>query len=48
VVLYPVPSNSTIEGVPARVVGEAASFEPSRTMDQILSDFAYASFNYPI
>jgi serine O-acetyltransferase len=48
VVLHPVPSNSTVAGVPARVVGEAGSVEPSRSMDQILSDLAYASFNYSI
>jgi serine O-acetyltransferase len=48
VVLHPVPGNSTVAGVPARVVGEAGSVEPSRSMDQILSDLAYASFNYSI
>jgi serine O-acetyltransferase len=48
VVLHPVPSNSTVAGVPARVVGEAGSVEPSRSMDQILSDLSYASFNYSI
>lgn len=36
VVLKPVPSASTVAGVPARVVGEAGCAEPSRLMDQIL------------
>ena len=34
VVLKPVPPNTTVAGVPARVVGEAGCAEPSRTMDQ--------------
>ncbi len=38
VVIKPVPHNSTVAGVPARVVGEAGCAEPSRTMDQMLSD----------
>jgi len=38
VVLKPVPANSTVAGVPARVVGKAGCTEPSRTMDQILAD----------
>jgi serine O-acetyltransferase len=38
VVLKPVPHNTTVAGVPARVVGEAGCSEPSRTMDQMLSD----------
>jgi serine O-acetyltransferase len=38
VVLKPVPPNTTVAGVPARVVGEAGCSEPSRTMDQMLSD----------
>ncbi len=37
VVLNPVPANSTVAGVPARVVGEAGCSEPARSMDQILS-----------
>jgi serine O-acetyltransferase len=36
VVLKPVPRNTTVAGVPARVVGEAGCAEPSRSMDQIL------------
>jgi serine O-acetyltransferase len=48
VVLHPVPSGSTVAGVPARVVGEAGSVEPSRSMDQILSELSYASFTYSI
>jgi|SRR5690348_1204887 len=41
VVLKPVPHNTTVAGVPARVIGEAGCAEPSRTMDQMLyeSDF---------
>ena len=38
VVLKPVPPNSTVAGVPAKVIGEAGCAEPSRTMDQMLSD----------
>jgi serine O-acetyltransferase len=34
VVLKPVPHNTTVAGVPARVIGEAGCPEPSRTMDQ--------------
>jgi serine O-acetyltransferase len=36
VVLKPVPPNSTVAGVPARVVGSAGCDEPSRAMDQLL------------
>lgn len=36
VVLDPVPHNTTVAGVPARVVGEAGCAEPSRSMDQRL------------
>jgi serine O-acetyltransferase len=35
VVLKSVPHNTTVAGVPARVVGEAGCPEPSRSMDQI-------------
>jgi serine O-acetyltransferase len=38
VVLKPVPSNSTVAGVPARIVGRAGCAEPSRTMDHLLQD----------
>jgi serine O-acetyltransferase len=34
VVLKPVPHNTTVAGVPARVIGEAGCPEPSRPMDQ--------------
>jgi serine O-acetyltransferase len=37
VVLQPVPRNTTVAGVPARVVGTAGCAEPARSMDQILS-----------
>ncbi len=36
VVLAPVPHNTTVAGVPARVVGEAGCAEPARSMIQIL------------
>jgi serine O-acetyltransferase len=38
VVLQPVPPNTTVAGVPARVVGRAGCAEPSRTMDQMLRE----------
>jgi serine O-acetyltransferase len=38
VVVKPVPHNTTVAGVPARVIGEAGCAEPSRTMDQMLND----------
>jgi serine O-acetyltransferase len=38
VVLAAVPHNTTVAGVPAKVVGEAGCAEPSRTMDQMLYD----------
>jgi serine O-acetyltransferase len=38
VVLHPVPNNTTVAGVPAKVVGAAGCAEPARTMDQILAD----------
>lgn len=38
VVLAAVPPNTTVAGVPARVVGTAGCAEPARSMDQILDD----------
>ena len=38
VVLNAVPPQTTVAGVPARVVGEAGCAEPARSMDQILAD----------
>jgi serine O-acetyltransferase len=38
VVLKSVPRNTTVAGVPARVVGEAGCSDPARTMDQVLKD----------
>jgi serine O-acetyltransferase len=38
VVLQDVPHNTTVAGVPARIVGTAGCAEPARTMDQILAD----------
>ncbi|CAL8980758.1 serine O-acetyltransferase [Rhodoplanes serenus] len=38
VVLRPVPNNTTVAGVPARIVGDAGCAEPSHTMDQMLRD----------
>src|SRR5712672_4051004 len=37
VVLKSVPNNTTVAGVPARVIGEAGCPEPSRSMDQIFN-----------
>jgi serine O-acetyltransferase len=48
VVLHPVPPNSTVAGVPAKVVGNAGCPEPARDMNQILSQLAYDSFSYTI
>lgn len=42
VVLKDVPSNVTVAGVPARIVGEAGCPEPARSMDQILADLHQA------
>jgi serine O-acetyltransferase len=36
VVLHDVPHNTTVAGVPARVVGEAGCAQPSVTMDQLI------------
>lgn len=38
VVLHAVPPNSTVAGVPAKVVGTAGCAEPARTMDQLLAE----------
>jgi serine O-acetyltransferase len=38
VVLKPVPHNTTVAGVPAKVIGEAGCPEPSRTMDHLFYD----------
>lgn len=48
VVLNPVPRNSTVAGVPARLIGAAGCPEPARDMNQILSKLAYESFTYSI
>jgi serine O-acetyltransferase len=48
VVLRSVPANTTVAGVPARVVRTATPDEPSRSMDQDLNDLAYASFTWSI
>jgi serine O-acetyltransferase len=48
VVLHPVPPNSTVAGVPAKIVGTAGCAEPARDMNQILSQLAYDSFAYTI
>ena len=37
VVLSDVPHNTTVAGVPARVIGEAGCSQPSITMDQLIS-----------
>lgn len=38
VVLRPVPKNTTVAGVPAKVIGKAGCAEPAVTMDQRLAD----------
>src|SRR5262252_3852835 len=38
VVLKPVPHNTTVAGVPAKVIGEAGCPEPSRAMDHLFHD----------
>lgn len=38
VVLQDVPCNTTVAGVPARVVGQAGCAEPARSMDQLLAE----------
>ncbi|WP_319533550.1 serine O-acetyltransferase [uncultured Cohaesibacter sp.] len=38
VVLKEVPPNSTVAGVPAKIVGKAGCAEPARSMDQILQE----------
>ena len=48
VVLHSAPRNSTLAGVPAKVVGAAGCAEPARDMDQLLRDLAYDSFSYVI
>jgi serine O-acetyltransferase len=48
VVLQPVPRNSIVAGVPAKVIGTQSCGEPARDMDQILSRLAYDSFSYVI
>ncbi|WP_127090743.1 serine O-acetyltransferase [Aquabacter cavernae] len=42
VVLKPVPNNTTVAGVPAKVVGEAGCAEPARAMDQMFDDNIFA------
>jgi serine O-acetyltransferase len=37
VVLRPVPPNTTVVGVPARVVGTAGCDDPARAMDQLVA-----------
>ena len=48
VVLKSVPAHATVAGVPARVVRILETDEPSRSMNQALSDLRYESFNYTI
>jgi len=40
VVVKPVPPNSTVAGVPARVIGEAGCKEPARSMNQMVAECA--------
>jgi serine O-acetyltransferase len=48
VVLRDVPANTTVAGVPAKVVRTAATDEAARSMDQVLSDLSYESFAWTI
>jgi serine O-acetyltransferase len=48
VVLRGMPSNVTVAGVPAKVVGPAGCKEPAKDMDQILSELKYDAFDYVI
>ncbi|WP_428531307.1 serine O-acetyltransferase [Rhodopila sp.] len=48
VVLKSVPAHATVAGVPAKVVRILETDEPSRSMNQALSDLSYESFNYTI
>jgi serine O-acetyltransferase len=47
VVLRPVEPGSTVAGVPAKVI-RTGDANPAQTMDQILSDLSYESFDYTI
>ncbi len=38
VVLHAVPNNTTVAGVPAKVIGEAGCAQPALTMDQLIDD----------
>jgi serine O-acetyltransferase len=38
VVLHDVPHNTTVAGVPAKVIGEAGCSQPSMTMDQLIAE----------
>lgn len=48
VVLRPVSANTTVAGIPARVVGTGNRQEPAHTMDQILSGLSYEGVDYTI
>jgi len=48
VVLRPVEAYATVAGIPAKTIRTGGPAEPSRRMDQILSDLSYDSFAYTI
>jgi serine O-acetyltransferase len=48
VVLRDVPSGATVAGVPAKVVRVAKPDEPPHTLEEDLSDLAYAAFTWTI
>jgi serine O-acetyltransferase len=48
VALHPVPANSIVAGVPAKVIGVEPRGLPARDMDQLLRGLAYDSFDYVI
>ncbi|HLO77851.1 MAG TPA: serine O-acetyltransferase [Magnetospirillum sp.] len=48
VVLRPVDPHTTVAGVPAKVIRLAGAAEAAHSLDQVLSDLAYESFDYTI
>ena len=48
VVLRPVPANTTVAGVPAKIIKTSNENEPPRVIDEVLGDLAYEAFDYSI
>jgi serine O-acetyltransferase len=40
-VLKPVPTQTTVAGVPAKVIGTSGCAEPARSMDQLLDEIGF-------